>query len=128
MKLLSCRLPPACRQNTSLIVLKASCPPPPRWHCCSSHLEVRISLTTFYVLEPSRFANLHKRPLFYILSVESRHAFCNRSIPWDYKTEFGRNPVMVVKNLNCFICNTYMDFWFLYSYKTEYNPLIKDLQ
>ena len=49
---------------------------------------------------------------FQILLVGLRHMLCNRTVlPFTaIKTAMGRNPVVIVKNLNSFICNPYINF------------------
>ena len=46
------------------------------------------------------------------LLVGLRHMLCNRTVlPFTaIKTAMGRNPVVIVKNLNRFICNPYINF------------------
>lgn len=49
---------------------------------------------------------------FQVLLVGSRHVLCNRAVLFlaAVQTAVGRNPVVVVKNFNGFICNPHINF------------------
>ena len=70
-----------------------------------------LNLQPDYLIQSVLLAEMFAVP-FKILLVGSRHMFRNRTVlPLiSQKTAMGCNPIVVVKNLNCFIHNPHINF------------------